>query len=117
MVVSIDANGLEGGQYNCLLAISDANATNSPQYVTVNLDVRTPLIKMTPTNFSLSCPVGGPNPATQNLSVWNDGIGILHWTISEDCNWLDVSPSFGQSSGEIDEVNLSIDATGLVEGL
>jgi len=116
VVLSVNANGLEAGEYSCVLTVASSNAINTPQYVTVNLYVKTPIIGIKPTEFELFCPVGGPNPEPQILSIWNADIGILNWQITEDCSWLQVSPAAGSSSGEIDEVMLSVDANGLEAG-
>jgi hypothetical protein len=37
----------------------------------------------------------------------------LNWQISEDCSWLYVEPVNGSSTGETDDVNLSVDISGL----
>ncbi len=116
ILFSVDANGLTPGQYTCTVVISDPNAENSPQSVPVTLDVRTPLIGVSSTEISFSCPKDGPNPDPQTLSIWNDDIGILNWEINEDCNWLDVQPTSGQSSGDVNEVLILVDATGLEPG-
>ncbi|MHC4085003.1 MAG: LamG-like jellyroll fold domain-containing protein [Planctomycetota bacterium] len=114
--LSIDARGLEEGKYSFELTVFDTNAINTPQYITVNLEVRKPVIAVNPTVFNFECSFGGPNPETQNLSVWNDDIGILNWQISEDCNWLDISPDSGKSAGEANEVIISVNAEELNGG-
>jgi parallel beta-helix repeat protein/predicted outer membrane repeat protein len=52
----------------------------------------------------------------KNISIRNAGAGVLHWEIMEDCPWLDVEPSSGKSRGEIDEVILKVDISGLSSG-
>jgi hypothetical protein len=116
VVLSVDVNGLEGGEYSCILTVASPDAINTPQYVTVNLHVKTPIIGVNPTEFELSCPVSGPNPEPQILSIWNADIGILNWQINKDCSWLQVNPIAGSSTGEVDEVTLSVDANGLNSG-
>jgi len=116
VAISVDANGLGLGEYSCVLTVSDPNAINSPQYVTVNLYVRAPVIGVTPTDFSFVCPVSGPNPEPQILWVWNDDIGTLNWQITEECDWLEVSPTSGQSSGQSDEVVITVNPYGLDVG-
>ena len=116
VAVSVFPGSLEQGQYNCVLTVSDSNALNSPRYVTVNLDVQSPVIGVEPTQIDFYGEEGGPNPEPQVLSVWNDSVGILNWEITEECDWLDVSLTEGNSIGEIDEVTLSADTTGLTWG-
>ncbi len=117
VVVSIDANELECGEYNCILTISDSNALNTPQYVNVDLYVGTPIIGIDTNKISIYSPLGGPNPAPEILPIWNDDVGVLDWQITENCDWLDVSPASGQSSGEVNEVTISVDADDLEYGI
>jgi hypothetical protein len=44
-------------------------------------------------------------------------MGTLHWQINEGCEWLSVSPASGSSTGEVDNVNLSVDISGLSAGV
>jgi len=116
VTLTVDAQILDVGKYNCELMVSDPNVINTPQYVTVNLEVRKPVIAINPTVCNFVCALGGPNPETQTLSVWNDDIGVLNWQISEECNWLDINPCSGRSTGEVNEVIISVDADGLDGG-
>ncbi|MHC4646278.1 MAG: outer membrane protein assembly factor BamB family protein [Planctomycetota bacterium] len=116
VAVRVDANTLEVGQYTCVLTISEPNAANTPQYITANLDVRAALIAVMPTQLDFFGPEGGPSPESQSLSVWNADVGTLEWEITEDCNWLEVWPISGESTGEIDEILVSVDTSGLVRG-
>ncbi|MHC4260391.1 MAG: choice-of-anchor Q domain-containing protein, partial [Planctomycetota bacterium] len=75
-----------------------------------------PVIQTSPTEFEYSTEEGGPNPAEQILSVWNSGAGTLNWQISEDCSWLSAEPNSGSSVGEVNEVTLSVDISGLATG-
>ncbi|UCD30563.1 MAG: right-handed parallel beta-helix repeat-containing protein, partial [Planctomycetota bacterium] len=50
------------------------------------------------------------------LSIRNVGGGTLYWEIVEDCPWLEVMPPNGASDGEIDNVALQLDLTGLTYG-
>ncbi len=56
---------------------------------------------------------------TQQLSfdVWNSGSGSLSYTISETANWLNVTPTSGQSTGEQDRVTVTVDRAGLLAQL
>ena len=58
----------------------------------------------------------GENPNDQILTIHNSGIGTLNWQITEDCNWLTVTPLTGSSTGEPCNVILSVDIAGLPEG-
>jgi hypothetical protein len=50
------------------------------------------------------------------LSIWNCGFETLNWTITCDCNWLQAEPNSGSSTGEPNEVTLSVDTTNLTHG-
>jgi hypothetical protein len=114
--VIVDINGLVEGTYNCQLTVTGSGAPNSPQIVDVNLIVIGPLIGVNFTAFHFIADEGGSNPADQVLSISNIGGGTLNWQITEDCNWLSVEPNSGSSTGEVVDVNLSVDITGLGGG-
>ncbi|UCF42572.1 MAG: hypothetical protein JSV99_08205 [Planctomycetota bacterium] len=61
-------------------------------------------------------PAGGPNPAEQILDLAGAGGGAVNWEVVEDCSWLTAWPVSGSSSGEIDELNIQVDTTGLEPG-
>jgi len=75
-----------------------------------------PRISVTPSRFHFGAPEGGANPDDQSLYVRNSGVGTLNWEIHEQCAWLEVAPTSGQSTGEPDEVVLSVDITDLDVG-
>ncbi|GAF80424.1 unnamed protein product, partial [marine sediment metagenome] len=53
------------------------------------------------------------NPADQILTIHNAGGAVLNWQISEACGWLAVNPTSGVSTGEPNQVVLSVDISGL----
>jgi hypothetical protein len=57
-----------------------------------------------------------PGGLEKTLQIRNCGAGELKWKITEDCDWLAVSPKKGVSSGEVNEVTLTADAGGLSVG-
>ena len=81
------------------------------------LAVGTPVIEVTSNKFEFSgLHTGGANPDDQVLSIRNWGSGTLVWQITEDCPWLEISPNSGESTGEFDDVVLSVDLAGLPWG-
>ncbi|MHC4743404.1 MAG: LamG-like jellyroll fold domain-containing protein, partial [Planctomycetota bacterium] len=92
-------------------------AANSPQLVDVNLVVYRPVIEVSARQFEFGAFEGGANPNDQILSISNSGTGVLDWTIGEGCSWLSAEPNSGSSTGEVDDVNLSVDITGLAGGI
>jgi len=113
--ISIDHNNIDYGTFSCQLIVSDPNAQYSPQEVEVNLDVLGPIISVAPNDLEFLVPKHGANPPSQTLSIQNTGYDTLRWQIdiSPDCNWLSVEPVFGWSTGEVNEVMLSVDANGM----
>lgn len=59
---------------------------------------------------------GGTDPNNQVISITNCGGGVLNWSISYDCEWLEVEPTNGVSTGEPNEVTISVDISALGRG-
>jgi hypothetical protein len=75
-----------------------------------------PILKTWPSEFMFYHYLDGPAPEGQILSICNIGTDTLNWEITEDCPWLDVTPISGESSGEVNEVTVSVDVSGLAWG-
>jgi hypothetical protein len=60
--------------------------------------------------------IEGFTSPSQTLLIRNSGAGTLHWQIREDCNWLEVSPAAGVSSGQTDQVVVTVDGSSLSPG-
>jgi hypothetical protein len=114
--LSINTEGLLPRIYTCELTVSAPNALNTPETVEVNLTIMGPVIELSATDFDFHAKEDGPNPSGQILTIRNSGEGTLDWTIIEDCSWLEASPTGGSSSGETDEVTLSVVSSGLDRG-
>ena len=115
--VFVDISELAAGIYGCELTVTGDRAANSPQIVDVNLIITGPEIELSATHFDFSAFLGGLNPADQVLGISNSGSGTLNWQITDDCSWLSAEPNSGSSTGEVDDVNLSVDITGLGIGI
>jgi hypothetical protein len=75
-----------------------------------------PAIELSERQFLFETPEGGPDPADKTLTIRNSGGRTLNWVISyDDCDWLTVEPNSGSSTGEANDVTLSVDTTGLTE--
>ncbi len=75
-----------------------------------------PSIALSPARFEFSAPEGGDDPASQLLALRNCGGGKLNWEISGRPAWMTVAPGGGDSSGEVDEVTIGVDISGLPYG-
>lgn len=51
-----------------------------------------------------------------NFYISNPGTGTLDWSVSDDSDWIKVSPSSGNTTTETDEVTVTADTTGLNPG-
>jgi hypothetical protein len=118
MNVSADVTGLAAGTYNGTVTITAAGASNSPQTVSVTLNVNaTPMIGLSAASLSFNAPQGGPGPAPQTLTLTNTGSGNLNWTASDDAAWLALAPGNGTlSGGGSIGLQASADVTGLAAG-
>jgi hypothetical protein len=50
------------------------------------------------------------------FEIWNSGTDTLTYSLSETCDWLEVNPTSGSSTGEHNTITVDIDTTGLSEG-
>jgi len=50
------------------------------------------------------------------IEIWNNGSGALHYDLVEDCDWITLSEYDGVSTGEHDDIILTVDTTGLNPG-
>ena len=74
-----------------------------------------PRIAVSPRSFCFT--QNWPRPEPQKLQIRNCGDRKLHWSIVEDCDWLQVSPSSGISIDDIDEVVITVEPNGLAPGI
>ena len=118
VTLTADVSALPWGHFDCNLTISDPNAANSPLALPVGLEVIGPILSVGSNRFDFQCGKENPTPPDQTLIIQNGGGGALNWQITtpNDCNWLSVYPLTGRSTGQINEVTLSVDATGLDYG-
>ena len=78
----------------------------------------TPVLEVSPAELNFSAEEGGANPASEVLSIQRvGGTGPLDWEVAEECGWLIVEPNSGTSMGEVDDVNVIADISGLSAGL
>ena len=50
------------------------------------------------------------------FEIWNSGPESLTYSLSESCNWVEVVPTSGVSTGKHNQIVVSIDTTGLSDG-
>jgi len=117
--VAVSISGLAIGTYTGTVTISDPNAVNSPQTVSVTLEIRAalpPMIAVSPSSLNFEARVGGPSPAPQSIRIRNSGQGTLNYLITDNAAWLEVYPSSGTSTGQEVSHAVSVDSAGLSTG-
>jgi hypothetical protein len=67
------------------------------------------------TPLSASCRQGG-NPAPLSFGVRNTGGGTLGYEVTDDADWMSVSPGSGSSTSERDALTVTFDAASLPPG-
>lgn len=118
ITVSADISGLQARDYSGTLTVASTTATNSPQQVSVSLssDVFPPVIKLDRESLSFAAVYGEGNPASQAFQVRNSGGRSMTYALSSDSGWLSVFPNQGDSEGEWDTINVSVNISGLEPG-
>jgi hypothetical protein len=116
--VLIDAGGMQINTYKGVITVKDVN-TNSQQKINVNLTIRDkppPEIGVDPNFLQFRAQVGEGNPSNKSFSVRNTGEGTLRYEIDWNANWLNVTPTSGQSQGASRNHNVSVNTSGLAKG-
>ena len=101
LTVSVASSGLAVGSYTGSIAVSALGATNSPQYVNVNLVVGPTAISVNPASLVFQAYQNQGNPASQTVSIANSGGGQLNWTATSSVPWLTITPASGSAPGAI----------------
>jgi len=58
----------------------------------------------------------GGSQTEMTFNISNSGTGVLNWTLTDDADWLSITPASGaNTAGETDQVTATVDRTGLAE--
>jgi hypothetical protein len=103
VTVTVTTGSLIAGSYSIavLLSAPGASTVTVPVTFTVATAPVPPAIGASPTSLSFAATQGGGNPATQTLNISNTGGGSLTWSISENIDWLTLSPPTGTGNGVV----------------
>lgn len=116
VTLSVNASGLSTGTYNGTVSVYAPGASNSPLTIPVTLSLQSAVLAVSANSMTF---FGATtfNPAGQNLSITNGGLGTLTWTGSSNSTWLSLSPASGTApSTPTVNVNSSSLATGSYSG-
>lgn len=94
------------------LVDSGAGVVQAPDIV---LDFVAPVLALSPASLVFNS--GGSNPSPQVLSITNAGAGSFDWTVSSTTSWLTTSPGSGSAPGSLPGPVVSVDVSGLAEGV
>jgi hypothetical protein len=111
--VSVVSQDLAPGNYSADITVS-GNADNSPQVVTVNLDVTaSPVITLIAESLDIEAVVG-VDPPVHEIVIRNDGGAELSWTAASDVAWMTFSRGSGTlAAGASETDTLFISVAGL----
>ncbi|MEZ5351943.1 MAG: malectin domain-containing carbohydrate-binding protein [Bryobacteraceae bacterium] len=94
--VTAATGSLAAGSYSASIAVAGGGQTRTiPVTFTVSAP---PNLAVAPASLAFVAAAGGPNPATQSITVSNTGGGgPLAWTATDDASWLTVTPVAGNT--------------------
>jgi len=94
----------------------DGNGSSLPDIGAYEFNSAKPCIAVSPSQLQLVVQLNSSQPVSAPLSIRNAGGGVLAWALAENADWLSATPASGSSSGEVDQVTLTANATGLAAG-
>jgi len=105
MLAVVNVSGLAAGNYNKTVTITSPQAINSPQFMTVNLTVNSPLITISATNIDFVGILNNQIPVSQSLHITNDATpSLLSWSGSVNVPWLSLNPQNGVTPDTIEVI-------------
>ena len=116
VTATADIDGLALGSYPATITISADSVTDAT--VSVSFAVtRSPRLATSQTSLAFSLDMDDPTKQTQALTfdVWNAGEGSVTFSVSDNADWLTLSPSSETSTGAADRETVT--ATANVAGL
>jgi uncharacterized protein (TIGR03437 family) len=124
--VSVNPAGLPSGQYYGSVNIAAPNAVNSPQSVTVLLNVTaagqtTANAEVSTGGIILSGPAGSPMPQQQQVSLFNPSVTTMNYSTtvftSNGTGWLSASPASGPLLPGSASITVAADLSALPPGV
>jgi hypothetical protein len=118
ITVQYSTTSLAAGVYTATITVSDPNATNNPQTITVDLTITAapqPIILLNKSSLSPES-MEGDNPPNDTFTVSNSGGGTLSYFVSVDADWLAVAPASGSTTGAPQTITVQYDTALLPAG-
>lgn len=119
VTVSFDTAGLAAGSHTGIIIVASAEAANSPQTITVLLDVYQPPPTIESSQTTVTIPVlYGTRPANREIEVWNGETNtVMNYTVAVNQPWMAASPESGASTGEHDSLVIQCYSEELAVGI
>ncbi len=112
----VDITGLPYGIYIDTIEVSDPNATNSPQFAEVTLELVSsfPVLEVAEDSFVVAA-AADSNPYVRTIHVINGGGGTMNYSLASGETWIDFNPQNGTTT-DTAEVSVTFLSTGLPLG-
>ena len=114
ITVEISTSSLGEGEHSVAIPIQ-SNDGNGIFYVNFTL-INPPQLSYTPLNIYLYDVEKG-TIFDKTIEIWNEGDGTLTYTLAANCEWIILDPEEGESTGEKDTINVTIDTSSLDVGI
>ncbi|RLI52791.1 MAG: hypothetical protein DRO87_12625, partial [Candidatus Thorarchaeota archaeon] len=117
ITVDINTSGLSKGVYSCNVSII-SNGGNGTFTVSVNIiePPEEPCLRFSPQEYDFG-PLYQNETSSTSFEIWNGCGETLEYSLSENCGWLSLSPTDGESTGEHDTITIEINTSGLSIGV
>jgi len=120
-----NASQMAPGPYYALVKIADPNSLNSPQFVSVVLNIEAdsaaPSPYVSPAGLFFAAAAGGSAPTPQQVLINTSSAAAVPFQVSATTtnqSWLSATPSAGNASGQTPgNLSVSVDPTGLAAGI
>ncbi|UCH82052.1 MAG: VCBS repeat-containing protein [Nitrospiraceae bacterium] len=111
--IGVNMNGLsEGIHTGTVQLVAESGATEIVEVVFSVVHPPTPELSVHPLSLEFVS-VNGSSPASQSLSISNDGTGVLTWSATSDSDWISMDKIAGTAP---DDIPVSVNVSGLNEG-
>jgi hypothetical protein len=94
----------------CWYSILNPDGSPRPAYNSLkDMEKPPPYIVLKPNSLYLLIEYEKRGIYTRTIKVENIGAGFLNWQATDDANWLEIAPTFGE---QMDSLNVTIDSNG-----
>ncbi len=112
ITVTLNRSGLNPGDYNGTVTV---NSNGGTEQVSVAMNVPpvvNPILCVSPTSLDFA-----NSETSKTFNITNCGTGgTLTWNITDDTNWITVSPTSGSTTAETDVITVTVNRSGLSPG-